>query len=280
MIWVKVNAQGSLCFNTANLHTVNSKLSLLNFAGPAMKICSLLWCAILLGEGTACGAEPSLSDRTLADKNMSQYFRLIKAGEEDGALKCVSKAISLVPAPSFYRERADLYMSINKNKEAMDDAKSAVKLSPKDPENIRILARVLAAQGKREESIKAYDDAIAGSPANPVFHFDRARLYEQMHEYAKAAADYSVTIAHAANQNRAKYLENRGMCYIQTKEYKKAISDFTQALACSVGRSNLLRSRALAYKLMGDAAMEKKDLQAAAAMDETFEPPTTLGQGR
>jgi hypothetical protein len=31
---------------------------------------------------------------------------------------------------------------------------------------------------------------------------------------------------------------------------------------------------------MGDDAMEKKDLEAAAAMDETFEPPTTLGEGR
>ncbi len=245
-----------------------------------MKICSLFLCAILLGEGTICSAEPSLSDRKLADQNMSQYFRLIKGGEEDGALKCVSKAISLAPAPIYYRERADLYMSLNKNKEAMDDAKNAVKLDPKDPENIRILARVFAAQGKKEEALKAYDDAIAGNPANAVFRYDRARLYEQMHEYAKAAADYTITIAHAASQNRAKYFENRGLCYIQTKEYKKAISDFTQALACSAGRSKLLRSRALAYKLMGDDAMEKKDLEAAAAMDETFEPPTTLGEGR
>ncbi len=93
-----------------------------------MKICSLFLCAILLGEGTICSAEPSLSDRKLADQNMSQYFRLIKGGEEDGALKCVSKAISLAPAPIYYRERADLYMSLNKNKEAMDDAKNAVKI--------------------------------------------------------------------------------------------------------------------------------------------------------
>ncbi|CAM6003807.1 unnamed protein product [Sphagnum balticum] len=232
------------------------------------------------GESTTCSAQPSAADQKLADKNMSEYFRLIKAGEEDDALKCVSKAISLFPTPSSYRERAGLYMSLNRNKEAMDDAKMAIKLDPNDPETMRILARVLGAQGKRAESLKAYSDAIARKPGNGVFRFDRARLYEQMHEYAKAAADYSVTIANAEKQNRAKYLEDRGLCYIQTKEYKKAISDFTVALACSAGRSKLLRSRALAYKLMGDAAMEKKDLKAAAEMDETFEPPTTLGQGR
>jgi tetratricopeptide (TPR) repeat protein len=229
--------------------------------------------------GTICGAwAVPENQRAQSGELAKQAFTYLKSGEEQKALESINKAIEIEPAPSSYRLRAEVELTTNDFIGAMADAKKAKKAEPNYEENMRMVGRVYEAMGKTSEALKEYDEAIKIQPENHVFRKDRAHLLERAGQFSKAILDYTVAIRTVSKQNRGPLYESRAKCYMKTKEYQFAVDDFTSALATTYGRSNLLRSRSAAYKLLGKPDLAKKDLQGAASMDEVFEPPSALGK--
>ena len=94
------------------------------------------------------------------------------------------------------------------------------------------ISRFQAAEGmnvdlKTAGALSDFNHALAISPHNPYLHFNRATLYVQRGDYAKAIDGYTEALSNDSRLAEAYY--NRGLCYIHEGQTVNGITDLSLA---------------------------------------------------
>ena len=89
----------------------------------------------------------------------------------------------------------------------------------------------LQEQGRLEEAIGEYDEAIRLDPQLALAYLNRGAVYNEKNEFSKAIADCDKAIELAPNLFEAYY--NRGLAYAELGEKAEATADFEKVIALS-----------------------------------------------
>ena len=114
-------------------------------------------------------------------------------------------------------------------------------------------------QGRFEDAIAEYDEAIKLHPEFARAYNNRGTAYERLAQYQRAIQDYDQAIrldpAHALAYN------NRGSAYGNMGQIQRAIQDYSEAIRLNPQSAQAYANRALAYTLlnMDDEAQEDLD---------------------
>lgn len=222
----------------------------------------------------------------------SQLFAKAKTEKDPNVqIKLLTKVISKSPRMAdAYHYRADAYLSIGKNKQALSDYSRTVSLRPKDP--FRYYARGLAYQKMGSFSLAQADfsKAISLKPAYRNFYLARARVNASLEKYEDSLRDYQRYLGKrkpsaelskemipvylgAYRYDEAKQLLARlseagddsadlyfwtGRIYSIQNRLDEAVSAYSKAINRDASHAQAYRYRASAFKDMGDkpAALE------------------------
>ena len=101
------------------------------------------------------GAGPARAGSSDQDERViGRAFKLYGTGKADKAIAELTQAVEISPANAdLYSVRASLLLYQERLPEALHDAQQALKLDPHQTWNHYILARVLEAQGEREQAL-------------------------------------------------------------------------------------------------------------------------------
>lgn len=143
------------------------------------------------------------------------------------ALEDYDKALSMQPDNGdFYFNRSLVHFGLENTKQALADLEKAIELinSPVGKSfAYSRRAEIYRKEGRLEDSVKDYTEAIRLLPSFPYHH------------------------------------KNRGDVYVELKNYQKAIADFTEALRIDPANVNFYGDRARAYRELGQEELAVKD---------------------
>ncbi|MDE0146477.1 MAG: tetratricopeptide repeat protein [Nitrospira sp.] len=116
-------------------------------------------------------------------------------------------------------------------------------------------------QGKHEEAIKHYDEAIRINPQDADAYNNRgnAKFVLGLHREAIADCDRAINI----NPQFAKAYYNRGNAKGKLEKYEEAIADFNEAIRLNPQDAAACYNRGIANKEIGDYKKARADLQRA-----------------
>ena len=210
----------------------------------------------------------------------------IKLDEYEKALEISDLLIKIKPdEPEYYINRTTAHEKLGNFKNAINDYKTALNLSPNNPNyhyylgafykditNDTINAIVnykggleLDARPTEEYlvalsqltndysySLKIYSQAIKIDPNNFVAYRDRANLYaKNLNNINKALIDYNMTISLSPN-NPLNYFFRGNFYRNYLEDYSEAIKDYNKGLKIDPDNSGLHYEKAITYKILDD----------------------------
>jgi tetratricopeptide (TPR) repeat protein len=225
--------------------------------------------------------------------------RLLKAKDPNAALAELSEAILLDPwipgAPAF-TARATLSLSLGQLEPALGDFNQIIARDNKN--SVAYLNRgfIKETQGNLESALEDYNRSIEITPSASAL-FNRANVYIQIEEPAKALADFDAALALdpknlpaligkadldyasgrlpesrddytllvAAQPRKADWFFKRGNVYFDMGDFAAAYRDYSVSLALDPDQPDVLRNRALASEHMGAKQDAERDRQRASA---------------
>lgn len=166
---------------------------------------------------------------------------MMNKGNYESAFRILEKVIE--SDPSFIFAYMNLYKAGSQLPEKTDQTvailRKALTIFEENDELAYYLGNILQKNGRLQEAIKAYSDAIAFSKINGedfplvwAYYFNRGNSYLKANQHAKAIPDYDYALK--LNPKNADVLTNRGFCHYKTNQRGKACADWT--LASSLGR--------------------------------------------
>lgn len=153
--------------------------------------------------------------------------------QEGNALECFNKAVTLMKKdkewlPYAYRLRAETYLKLGNESEALKDWKAGLKI---DPENENILydrAEYYFDKKQYDVAEADYDAMIAARPGNTLGYKGKGRNADARGDYQKAVDlfTYGLTL----DPNDGAGYSNRGEAYIHQKKWSEAADDIIKAI--------------------------------------------------
>jgi serine/threonine protein kinase/tetratricopeptide (TPR) repeat protein len=123
----------------------------------------------------------------LVDGHLARALVLEQTGNEQGALDEISKAFALDPSnPTTLRWQAQIYMRLNRWKDAEQTYQRVLKERPNDWTAYNDLGFALHEQGKYQESIQAFRAASLAAPRSSMALSHLGAEYLQVGEFAEA----------------------------------------------------------------------------------------------
>ena len=157
---------------------------------------------------------------------LSKILLLNKKDSE--AEKVLLEAESIDPElPSIYRNQARLLLKKSNPKEALEKIKLAVKKSPKDPENLLILANCLVANKRVNEAIIIIDDIIESKKDYAEAYASRAIIRLRNNDRNGAIADAKISLS--LKPHLAQVWSLLGSIYYQNNNFTDAINALKSA---------------------------------------------------
>lgn len=114
-------------------------------------------------------------------------------------------------------------------------------------------------QGRLEEAVAEFDEAIRINPELAAAYNNRAMACGEMGQYDKALADFSEAIR--LESQDALYPNNRGGTYSEMGQFDRALQDFDEAIRLDPQLAAAYGNRALAYISLGMDAEAEEDLK-------------------
>lgn len=211
------------------------------------------------------------------------------------------QALKLNPrSASMLAGRAEALSRLGKESEALDSAKLAVDLEPKNWQLHFTLGKIYCASSFQEKGIECFDEALALSAAKVEIYLERAaanlalekyrrtledcdlalRLLIRKEERAKASFRNERTVARIeSNTNESKKYELlnesrayllRASAYMGLDLHREAFEDFDQALALSENDTAILCARASAESLLGRHEKAIADFNSCLQKDQSL----------
>lgn len=199
------------------------------------------------------------------------------AGDPSGALAAFDKAVRFAPqAAMMHFNRANLLLELGRFADALDGYNTALKLRPDHAETHLNRARALegmsrfdealagydealrgsanfagqgralclAALGRNEEALQAFNAALASDPGNADILFNRGQCLQALNRQAEALADYDKVIA--LQSGNAGGWNNRGVALHELDRQEEALASFDEALRLRPDRADTVGNRGLA----------------------------------
>lgn len=187
-------------------------------------------------------------------------------GAFGAAIAEYDKAISIDPTNfGLYIARAGAEANNGTTGAATADDLTALRLAlPQVPTYVSI-AQSFASFGDFAHAVQAYDAAIARVPGDPSLYEQRAGIYVQMHDNARAFADYQRAI------KVAPFLGARASVYSDLANVYDQMQDFNSAYRAIATAIQLQPSNASYYAQSGNIHRDNNDLIAALKLyDQTL----------
>ncbi|HEY6195131.1 MAG TPA: tetratricopeptide repeat protein, partial [Candidatus Eisenbacteria bacterium] len=88
----------------------------------------------------------------------------------------------------------------------------------------------LERDGKYEEAIKAFEEALVLEPDNVRIHYDIGRARYELNQHSDAVDHFQLGLLSKSRKVRARSLYNMGNAQVRQKQLDEAITSYTQAL--------------------------------------------------
>jgi tetratricopeptide (TPR) repeat protein len=188
----------------------------------------------------------------------------LKAGDNEGAVARLTKAIDQATVPEsmvnpadiyFYRGLAHLVKHINSGarslESALADFNSAIRLDPKKTDAYTLRGVIFGLQDQYKSALEDFSTAIELNAVDAFAYVMRGYLYKQVGELERAKTDFNQALqltGQSLDKSENRFI--RGYIYFISDELDRAIEEFDQ-----VGKSNsklfpyVLQLRALIHDL-------------------------------
>jgi tetratricopeptide (TPR) repeat protein len=166
--------------------------------------------------------------------------------------------------PMHYRERGRFYYYTDRFAESLKDYSIGSRLFPDNGAYPNGQGLALSAQGKHDEAIPRFDEAIRLDPSSAFFLIGRAEAYNRSDRQELALRDYDSALAlgKLTLDNAGRLRSGRGYAYLRLKNYTAAIEEFNAAIEARPGFINALKWRALAFERLGNIDLALRDYEA------------------
>lgn len=154
-----------------------------------------------------------------------------------------------------------------------DAAKIEIKLRPfKGPppltKKISNKAISLLNEGKYEESIEKFTEAIAEDPENPIFYYYRGAAFEKTGDLDKALEDYQKSVE--LKPDFILPTANIGKIYAKKKEFEKAIALYKKAVELGDQDATHYYNYGISLMNLGKNEQAKEVLEKLISLDENY----------
>src|SRR5215204_4898509 len=209
------------------------------------------------------------SDPHSAYEYVERGMEHISLEEFDCALGACSEAIRLdSKSATAYACRGAVLANKGDYLKGLADIDYALKLQPENGDIYHSRAQVQAKLGYAEKAIadstKAIEFISSEFGRSVAFAF-RANLYQKQGKLDQAIKDYGEAIRLAPDF--AYHFAHRGRVYAESNEFKKAIADFNEAIKLDPKSPYFLRDRANAYRKLGNVSFARQDEVAADSLE-------------
>lgn len=134
-----------------------------------------------------------------APKNYKGYYNrgllYLKNQRPEQALQSFNQTLALYEYDKALAGRASAHYLMNNIPKAIEDAKSAISLSPGNPRPYFVLGNCYNDLNKLDEAIKNYNKAIALSPGEADYFFKRAIAYGKKQDFRQCFDDLNICLS-------------------------------------------------------------------------------------
>ena len=192
-------------------------------------------------------------------------------GEIEEALPLYTEAIKIDSrASQAYIGRALVWEEFGKTDKALADLTAAFKLgSPFNQTAARCRGDLYQSLHRYNEAIEDYTRVISAAPTDGLY-FSRGSCYLRVNKPALAVKDFDKALS--IGHKRSSVYVRRGDAYYALKQDKKALADYDMTLKLDPegneakdGHEHLHKCKAEIYKRMGKMNLYKKELAASSA---------------
>lgn len=180
----------------------------------------------------------------------------------DQAVESINRSLALKDEPVVRALLADIYIRQGKWDEALKHYDEAVKAAPKNP-SLRIkYGSLLLLRGNVDLAIEHLDQAVILSPGNAEAWLRRGDAYYEKKDWQQAGVSYQQTVALSPVRYPDAYI-GLGQVLIELKDYQKARFNFTKAVALEQNNPVYRYWLCRANELLGDKAGAKEQCEQA-----------------
>ncbi|UJP67114.1 tetratricopeptide repeat protein [Mongoliitalea daihaiensis] len=207
------------------------------------KVFYCLWLSILINVGANAQQyfEIDAEERDNSIVISNTAIDMMNKGNYESAFRLLEKVID--SDPSFLFAYLNLYKAGSqlpaKTDQTVAVLRKGLTIFEENDELAYYLGNILQKNGRLQEAINAYSEAIAYSKINGedyplvwAYHFNRGNCYLKANQHAKAIPNYDYALK--LNPKNADVLTNRGFCHYKTNQRSNACADWV--LASSLGR--------------------------------------------
>lgn len=175
--------------------------------------------------------------------------------------------------PMHYRERGRFHYYTDRFAKSLEDYSAGARLFPDNGAFPNGQGLALSAQGKHDEAIPRFDEAIRLDPSSAFFLIGRAEAYNRSDRQELALRDYDSALAlgKLTLDDTARLRSGRGYAYLRLKDYTAAIEDFNTAIEARAGFINALKWRALAFERLSNVDQALRDYETVVKLRPTDE---------
>jgi tetratricopeptide (TPR) repeat protein len=128
---------------------------------------------------------------------------------------------------------------------ALEAYEAAVAATPDDPAAHNNLAQVLVRQGRPNEALPHFNDAVRIDPGQWSYRFNRARAYGLLNRWSDAVAEYQEAARLFPEDHATQY--NLGLALMRLKQYPDAVRALERAVAAAPEETCFLITLGTAY---------------------------------
>jgi len=213
-------------------------------------------------------------DPDLDDARIELARSLLSRHNDAEALPLLQECVARDPgsAQGFYLMGL-AHEGLGQTQAATNALRKAVSLDPKDAQARHRLGTLLARAGRNAEALSQLQMAERLAPLDPQLHQERAALLEQTGNQAAARqerAQAAALEAEAKQEAVLAKLTDQANHDLSAGQAQAAAGGYRKALQARPNDPRLHYNLALALDQMGDVASERKELQRAVALDNSF----------
>jgi tetratricopeptide (TPR) repeat protein len=141
----------------------------------------------------------------------------------------------------------------------------------KSPNKARVhngFGLVLFAEGKIEDAIDQYNEAIRITPDYTETYNNRGMAYADLGQHQRAIEDYNEAIR--ITPDYAKAYNNRGVAYATLGQYQRAIEDYNEAIRITPDYAKAYNNRGVAYATLGQYQRAIEDYNEAIRITQNY----------
>lgn len=183
------------------------------------------------------------------------YLNLSRAqmnlGRHEDAVAALGRAMDANPREAvLYRERSRAHQARSDSRSALADLEQAIRLGGTD---VAVAAdhvekgRVLHQEGRFDEAVRAYDQALTLRAGHLTAHRLRAAALMELRRYEEAVRSLDICLSRGTPS--AVLYETRGLAKAWMGQYSEALADYTLAIQAGRDTTHLRTHRGWAYLL-------------------------------